>query len=58
MLNYLFILGSNWILSLSELDIILQREEYKGKIKDYSACAAIVEFDQGELTLDKISELQ
>ncbi|MCP4763962.1 MAG: methyltransferase domain-containing protein [archaeon] len=57
MQKYIFILGSNWMLSLSEINHILQKEEYKGKIVDYSACSAIVEFKVGEINEKKIANL-
>lgn len=43
--DFLFVLGSNWQLSLAEIDNLLRNSEFKGKIKDYSANIAIVEFD-------------
>jgi tRNA G10 N-methylase Trm11 len=43
--DFLFVLGSNWQLSIAELDNLLKNSELKGKIKDYSANIAIVEFD-------------
>jgi tRNA G10 N-methylase Trm11 len=50
--KFLFILGRNWRLALSEIDIYLQTKAYQGKILDYSASVAIVEFEQ-----DKTAEL-
>ncbi|MHA1804504.1 MAG: TRM11 family SAM-dependent methyltransferase [Promethearchaeota archaeon] len=45
-MNYfIFILGSNWKLSLAELDYCLKNSRFKGRIIDYSATAAIVEFE-------------
>jgi len=49
--RFLFILGSNWLLSLAELDNYLKHSKNKGKILDYSGNIAIVEFD--ELHKDK-----
>jgi tRNA G10 N-methylase Trm11 len=43
--RYLFVLGSNWQLSLAELDNCLKYSQFKGKIVDYSANIAIVEFE-------------
>ncbi len=40
------VLGSNWQLSLAELDNVLKNSKYLGKIMDYSANVAIVEFDK------------
>ncbi|MHA2391984.1 MAG: TRM11 family SAM-dependent methyltransferase [Promethearchaeota archaeon] len=44
--RFLFVLGSNWQLSLAELDNYLKHSKNKGKILDYSANVAIVEFEQ------------
>ncbi len=38
-------LGSNWQLSLAELDNLLKNSEFQGRITDYSANIAIVEFE-------------
>ncbi len=43
--KYLFILGSNWQLSIAELDDVLKHSRFKGRIVDYSANVAVVEFD-------------
>ncbi|MHA1467043.1 MAG: TRM11 family SAM-dependent methyltransferase [Promethearchaeota archaeon] len=43
--DFLFVLGSNFRLSLSELDNVLKNSQFKGRIKDYSANIAIVEFE-------------
>jgi tRNA G10 N-methylase Trm11 len=45
MKRFLFVLGSNWQLSLAELDNVLKYSQFKGRIIDYSANVAIVEFD-------------
>ncbi len=45
MIRFLFVLGSNWQLSLAELDTVLSNSQFKGRITDYSANIAIVEFD-------------
>lgn len=44
--KFLFILGSNWQLSIAELDNYLKNSQNKGKIVDYSANIAVVEFDR------------
>ncbi len=41
----MFILGSNWKLSLAELDNCLKYSKNKGKIVDYSANIVVVEFE-------------
>lgn len=43
--DFLFILGSNWKLSLAELDTCLKSNTFKGKINDYSSNIATVKFD-------------
>ncbi|NHJ19485.1 MAG: hypothetical protein EAX91_00985 [Candidatus Lokiarchaeota archaeon] len=43
--RFLFVLGSNWQLSLAELDNFLKNSQIKGRITDYSANIAIVEFE-------------
>ncbi len=46
MIRFLFVLGSNWRLSLAEIDNVLKNApQFKGRITDYSANIAIVEFD-------------
>ena len=44
--KFLFVLGSNWKLSLAELDNFLKFSEFKGKIIDYSANIAVVRFEK------------
>ena len=44
--RFLFVLGSNWQLSLAELDNYLKYSKNRGKIVDYSANVAIVEFEE------------
>jgi len=43
--RFIFVLGSNWQLSIAELDNFLKNSQFKGRITDYSANIAIVEFD-------------
>ena len=43
--RFIFVLGSNWQLSIAELDNLLKNSQFKGRITDYSANIAIVEFD-------------
>jgi len=49
--RYICILGRNWQLSLAELDNVLKYSQFKGRIIDYSANIAVVEFE--DLTKDK-----
>jgi len=59
--RFLFVLGSNWQLSLAEIDNVLKNSQFKGRITDYSANIAIVEFDdlhEDKLYANKLMELQ
>jgi len=61
MTRFLFVLGRNWQLSLAELDNVLKNSQFKGRITDYSANIAIVEFDDlhtDKLYANKLMELQ
>jgi tRNA G10 N-methylase Trm11 len=59
--KFLFVLGSNWQLSLAEIDNVLKYSQFKGKITDYSANMAVVEFDdlhKDRHYINKLMELQ
>jgi len=59
--RYLFVLGSNWQLSLAELDNFLKNSQIRGRITDYSANIAIVEFDdlhKNKYYINDLMELQ
>ncbi|MFX0000025.1 MAG: TRM11 family SAM-dependent methyltransferase [Candidatus Hodarchaeota archaeon] len=59
--RFLFILGSNWQLSIAELDHYLNHSQNKGKIIDYSANIAVVEFEklhQDKHYINKLMEVQ
>ena len=61
MIRFLFVLGSNWKLSLAELDNYLKNSQNKGKIIDYSGNIAVVEFDNIEQSahyVNKLMEIQ
>ena len=45
--RFLFVLGSNWHLSLAEIDLILRNPPFKGRIVDYSANIAVIEIEKG-----------
>jgi tRNA G10 N-methylase Trm11 len=51
------VLGSNWRLSLAELDNYLKYSQNKGKIVDYSANVAIVEFEKLHQHKEYINQL-
>ena len=59
--RFLFVLGSNWQLSIAELDNYLANSQNKGKIIDYSANIAIVEFEklhQDKQYINNLMEIQ
>ncbi|UCC21249.1 MAG: hypothetical protein JSV62_08225 [Promethearchaeota archaeon] len=59
--RFIFVLGSNWQLSIAELDNYLKYSKYKGRIIDYSANIAIVEFKDLHLDphyINKLMEIQ
>ncbi|MFO8017921.1 MAG: hypothetical protein R6U96_04755 [Promethearchaeia archaeon] len=58
MSRYLFVLGSNFRLSIAELDHLLKYSRYKGRIIDYSANIAVVEFEELEEEGHYINDLQ
>ena len=55
--KYIFVLGSNWQLSIAELDNCLKYSQLKGRILDYSANIAIVEFENLHLEKHYINKL-
>ena len=57
----MIILGSNWQLSIAELDNVLKNSNFKGKIIDYSANIAVVQFTslhEDKHYMNKLMELQ
>ncbi len=59
--KFLFVLGSNWRLSIAELDNVLKNSQFLGKIVDYSANIAIVEFEnlhEDRYYVNKLMDLQ
>lgn len=59
--RFIFVLGSNWQLSLAELDNYLKFSKYQGRIIDYSANIAVVEFKdlhQDPHYINKLMEIQ
>lgn len=59
--DFLFVLGSNYKLSLAELDACLKSEIFKGNINDYSSNIASVKFDkllEHEHYVDEIETIQ
>ncbi len=59
--RFLFVLGSNFRMSIAELDNYLKHSQNKGKIIDYSANIAIVEFEklrQDKQYINKLMKIQ
>jgi tRNA G10 N-methylase Trm11 len=59
--KFIFVLGSNWQLSIAELDNVLKNSQFKGRITDYSANIAVVEFDslqEDRYYINRLMELQ
>ena len=59
--KFVFVLGSNWQLSIAELDNVLRNSRFKGSITDYSANVAIVEFEhlhEEKYYINQLEELQ
>ncbi len=59
--RFLFVLGSNWQLSIAELDNYLKNSQNRGKILDYSGNIAVVEFEslhKDNHYVNKLMEIQ
>ncbi len=59
--RFLFVLGSNWQISIAELDNYLRYSRNKGTIIDYSANIAVVEFEKlhkETYFINKLMEIQ
>ncbi|MFX1375883.1 MAG: TRM11 family SAM-dependent methyltransferase [Promethearchaeota archaeon] len=59
--RFIFVLGSNWQLSIAELDNYLKYSFNRGKIIDYSANIAVVEFEglhKEKYYINKLMEIQ
>ncbi|MBD3214794.1 MAG: hypothetical protein GF311_19440 [Candidatus Lokiarchaeota archaeon] len=59
--DFIFVLGSNWKLSLAELDMVLKSKVYAGKINDYSSNIATVKFNnllEQEYYVDNLETIQ
>ncbi|MHA1110666.1 MAG: methyltransferase domain-containing protein [Promethearchaeota archaeon] len=57
MAKYIFILGTNWRLSLAEINNVIEKPPYEGRIADYSASAAIVEFENEKIKDENFARL-
>ena len=59
--RFIFVLGSNWQLSIAELDNYLHYSRNNGRIIDYSANVAVVEFEklhQDRYYINELMEIQ
>ena len=57
MTEYMFILGSNWLLSIAELLIYVRNRGYQVKLVDHSRRAAILDFKE-KLSVEEVVDMQ
>ncbi|MFW9844639.1 MAG: TRM11 family SAM-dependent methyltransferase [Candidatus Thorarchaeota archaeon] len=57
MAEYVFILGSNWLLSIAELLVYVRNRGYEAVVTDHSRHAVILDFKQ-KLTLEDVVDMQ
>ncbi|MHA1135212.1 MAG: TRM11 family SAM-dependent methyltransferase [Candidatus Thorarchaeota archaeon] len=57
MVEYMFILGSNWLLSIAELLVYVRNRGYEAIVSDHSRHAAILDFKE-KLSLDEVLDMQ
>jgi tRNA G10 N-methylase Trm11 len=57
-MKFLFVLGTNFKLSLSEIDAFLKSSQYKGRIIDHSSTIAIVEFEELDTKKYYVNDLE
>ncbi|MBE0526748.1 MAG: hypothetical protein IH631_07385, partial [Candidatus Thorarchaeota archaeon] len=57
MVEYVFILGSNWLLSIAELLVYVRNRGYEAIVFDHSRHAVILDFKE-KLSLDDVMEMQ
>lgn len=57
MVEYVFILGSNWLLSIAELLVYVRNRGYEAIVTDHSRHAVILDFKE-KLSLDEVMEMQ
>ncbi|TXT62995.1 MAG: hypothetical protein BAJALOKI1v1_810009 [Promethearchaeota archaeon] len=56
--QFIFVLGSNYKLSLAELDTFLKSKEFKGRIIDYSSTIAVVRFEELDTQKYYVNQLE
>lgn len=57
MVEYMFILGSNWLLSIAELLVYVRNRGYEVVVSDHSRHAVILDFKQ-KLSLEEVIDMQ
>jgi hypothetical protein len=57
MVEYVFILGSNWLLSIAELLAYVSNRGYEATVIDHSRHAVILDF-KTKLSLEEVIDLQ
>ena len=57
MVEYVFILGSNWLLSIAELLVYVRNRGYEAYVSDHSRHAVVLDFKQ-KLSLDEVVDMQ
>ena len=57
MVEYVFILGSNWLLSIAELLVYVRNRGHEAVVSDHSRHAVILDFKQ-KLSLDDVVDMQ
>ncbi|TFG34983.1 methyltransferase domain-containing protein [Candidatus Thorarchaeota archaeon] len=57
MTEYMFILGSNWLLSIAELLVYVRNRGYEAILVDHSRNAAIVDFKE-KLSVEEVIDMQ
>ncbi len=57
MVEYMFVLGSNWLLSIAELLVYVRNRGYEAVVSDHSRHAVILDFKQ-KLSLEEVIDMQ
>jgi len=57
MVEYMFILGSNWLLSIAELLVYVRNRGYEAVVSDHSRHAVILDFKE-KLSLEEVIDMQ
>ena len=57
MVEYVFILGSNWLLSIAELLVYVRNRGYEAVVSDHSRHAVVLDFKE-KLSLEEVVDMQ